>query len=122
MTEIAPVEFVIVVPSGFTPPNVDDVAAGMLAAGIVPVNVDEPNATVKPAPVAPPVNVPTDVRLEAVTPAASVAPVSVPAGAAFSVAKVPKDDPLVFVQVMFGSLSVQSPPIVKPPNALELLY
>jgi len=52
-----------------------------LEHGSVPVIVEEPRATVNPAPVAPPVSVPTLVRDDARTFAASVPPVSVPAGA-----------------------------------------
>lgn len=60
----------------------DAVPVPPLATGTVPVSVAVPKATVNPAPVAPPVNVPTEVRDEARTFEARVAPVSVPAAAA----------------------------------------
>ncbi len=51
----------------------------------MPVIVEEPRATVNPDPVAPPVSVPVDASEDAVTPAASVDPVSPDAGAAVAV-------------------------------------
>ena len=56
------------------------------------------------------VSVPSEVSDDAVTPEASVLPVSVPAGAALSVARVPNGTPAVFVHVTFGLANVQSPP------------
>ncbi len=67
-----------------------------LAPGNTPVTVEVVSATVKPAPVAPPVKVPVLVKLEAVTPEARVDPESVPAAAVTVIGAVPsKSTPLI---------------------------
>ena len=53
--------------------------SSMLLPVISPERVEAEKSMVKPAPVAPPVKVPTEVREEPVTPAARVVPVKLPA-------------------------------------------
>ena len=107
----------LTVPLTFSAPliAVVPIATALDQVDVAPVNVPE---TVKLP------RVPTEVRDEPVTPDANDDPVSVPAGAALSVASVPNADPLVFVQVMLPveTTIVQSPPIVNPPKEPELLY
>ncbi len=106
------------------PPGVviSPVRAGKFAAGSAPVIVEVERLTVNPAPVAPPVRVPTDVSDDAVTVAFSVAPVSVPAGAALSGNNAPGDTPLSFVQIRTPRfVIVQSPEIGTPTAMFELL-
>ena len=71
-----------------------------MAAGSVPVTVDDDKASVNPVPVPPAVSVPVEVSEDVTTLDASVDPVRVPAGAAFSVANAWKGEPFVLVQMM----------------------
>lgn len=97
-----------------------------LATARMPEIVDVPSATVKPAPVEPPVNVPTDVREDAVTPAAKVAPVNVPAAAVMvpeapSETAVPLRVTLELASALFG-IAVKPVPIapeVKVPTPVS---
>lgn len=92
-----------------------------LASVNVPVIVDVDKATVKPAPVAPPVKVPTEVSDDVTTVAFNVVPVNVPAGAVLEVAKEPKPDTSVlaiankvFTCVAVKAIGVAPTPVLLP--------
>lgn len=81
------------------------------ASANVPVIVDVDRATVNPAPVAPPVNVPTLVSDDAVTLDASVPPDRVPAAAVTVIAAVPSNVTPLIARPVARAVAVDALPV-----------
>lgn len=92
-----------------------------LDTGTVPVRVEVPRASVNPAPLDPPVSVPTVVKDEVTTVEPIVAPVRVPAAAGTVIAAVPsKFTPLIALAVA-RAVAVAALPIVKDEDPVTLI-